>query len=104
MGDTWRTGIDPDRPDRLVTDGPFAAVRNPVYTTMLAASLGTALLAPTVLAPLAVAGRLIGLEIQTRRVEEPFLRARHGGAYARYARRVGRFLPRAGRLSLDARD
>lgn len=104
MGDSWRTGVDPDSPDRLVTDGPFATVRNPVYTTMLAASLGTALLAPTALAPLAVAGRLIGLEIQTRRVEEPFLQARHGGAYARYARRVGRFIPGAGRLSLDAHD
>ena len=34
-----------------------------------------------------------------RFVEEPYLRRAHGEAYRAYAARVGRFLPRIGRLS-----
>lgn len=97
MGSAWRTGIDPGHPTHLVTHDLFAVVRNPVYTTMLAASLAVALLVPTVVSPFALATCLIALEIQTRVVEEPHLRRVHGERYRRYARRVGRFLPGIGR-------
>ena len=98
MGAEWRTGIDPGAPSRLVTAGPFALVRNPVYTTMVASSLGVALLVPTALALVAVPVCVAALEVQTRLVEEPFLRERHGGRYRDYACAVGRFLPGIGRL------
>jgi protein-S-isoprenylcysteine O-methyltransferase Ste14 len=98
MGGAWRTWIDPAADDPLITSGPFRWVRHPVYTSMLAASLAVALIAPTVLAPLAIAVCLLGLELQTRRIEEPHLLARHGDPYRRYASRAGRFLPGLGRL------
>lgn len=98
MGAAWRTGIDPGRPSELVTTGLFALVRNPVYTTMIGMSLGVALLVPTAAGALGVAVAVIGLEIQTRLVEEPHLRALHGTPYERYAARVGRFLPGIGRV------
>ena len=98
MGSAWRTGIDPARPSALRTGGAFALVRNPVYTTMIASALGAALLVPTATGALATAVCVAGLEIQTRLVEEPHLRALHGAAYADYAARTGRFLPRIGRL------
>jgi protein-S-isoprenylcysteine O-methyltransferase Ste14 len=47
---------------------------------------------------LALPACLLSLEVQTRLVEEPFLAGRHGAAYLEYARAVGRFLPRIGRL------
>jgi len=98
MGSAWRTGIDPARPSALRTDGPFALVRNPIYTTMIATALGAALLVPTPIGALAIAACVAGLEIQTRLVEEPHLRALHGAAYEKYAARTGRFLPWSGRL------
>lgn len=98
MGPAWRTGIDPAHPSELVTGGPFGLARNPVYTTMLGTSLGVALLVPTVAGVLGFAVCLAGLEVQTRIVEEPHLRALHGAAYDRYSARVGRFVPRVGRV------
>jgi protein-S-isoprenylcysteine O-methyltransferase Ste14 len=97
MGSAWRTGIDPDNRSALVTAGPFALVRNPVYTTMLATSLGVALLVPTVLAGVALLGCVAAVEVQTRLVEEPFLEHTHGLRYRDYTARVGRFLPGVGR-------
>jgi protein-S-isoprenylcysteine O-methyltransferase Ste14 len=98
MGTAWRTGIDPRIPSALVTGGPFAIVRNPVYTTMLGSSIGVALLVPTTVSLVALPVCLLALEVQTRLVEEPFLAGRHGAAYREYAGAVGRFLPRIGRL------
>jgi protein-S-isoprenylcysteine O-methyltransferase Ste14 len=98
MGSAWRTGIDPQRPSALVETGLFALVRNPVSTTMIGMALGVALLVPTLLGALGVGVAVLGLQLQTRLVEEPHLRALHGDAYERYAARVGRFVPGLGRL------
>jgi protein-S-isoprenylcysteine O-methyltransferase Ste14 len=98
MGAAWRTGIDPAAPQTLVVDGPFSLARNPVYTTMIAASLGSALLVPSAIGAVAVVACLVALELQTRGVEEPHLRSVHGERYAEYAARVGRFVPGLGRL------
>lgn len=96
MGSQWRTAVDPEAGSVLVTDGPFAVVRNPVYTTMAATSVAVALLVPTVIALPAVIGCLAALEIQTRLVEEPHLERVHGNRYREYSGRVGRFLPSIG--------
>ncbi len=96
MGGAWRTGIDPSSATPLVSHGLFAVVRNPVYSSMISTSIAVALLVPTVIAPLAPVLRIIGLEMQTRLVEEPFLLRTHGHTYREYAERVGRFLPLLG--------
>ena len=41
----------------------------------------------------------LGLELQVRSVEEPYLLRTHGDAYRAYASRVGRFVPGIGRLA-----
>jgi len=99
MGGAWRTGIDPASGTPLITLGLFAVVRNPVYTTMIATSVAVLLLVPTGVALGAVALRVLGLEIQTRIVEEPYLLHVHGSDYREYACRVGRFAPLIGRWS-----
>ena len=98
MGDSWRIGVDPGERTELVTDGPFAAVRNPIFSGMLPASLGLALLVPNVVALLGLLALLTALEIQVRLVEEPYLLRAHGQRYADYSARVGRFVPGIGRL------
>jgi protein-S-isoprenylcysteine O-methyltransferase Ste14 len=97
MGTAWRIGVDPAERTELVTDGPFAVVRNPIYSAMIPAFIGIALLAPNFLT---IAGAILviaALELQTRFVEEPYLARVHGDRYAAYAARVGRFLPGIGR-------
>jgi protein-S-isoprenylcysteine O-methyltransferase Ste14 len=98
MGEAWRTGIDPGRPSELVATGLYLVVRNPVYTSMIALSIGLLLLVPTPATALGLALCVLGVQIQTRRVEEPHLQALHGERYADYAARVGRFVPEIGLL------
>lgn len=39
MGDSWRIGVDEHEKTRLATRGPFAIVRNPIFTAMIPATL-----------------------------------------------------------------
>lgn len=98
MGESWRIGVDPGERTQLVTSGPFAMVRNPIFAAMLPTALGLTLLVPSWVALAGLAGLVIALELQVRVVEEPYLLEVHGDAYARYAARVGRFVPGVGRL------
>lgn len=98
MGNAWRIGVNPDERTRLVTDGPFRLVRNPIYSAILPTVLGLALMVPSPVALVAFVLLAIGLELQVRLVEEPYLLRTHGEAYARYAARVGRFVPGTGLL------
>jgi protein-S-isoprenylcysteine O-methyltransferase Ste14 len=97
MGESWRIGVDEGERTDLVTQGPFGLVRNPIFSAMLPASLGLALLVPNAVALVGFAALLVALEIQVRLVEEPYLLRTHGQAYSEYAARVGRFVPGFGR-------
>ena len=99
MGDSWRIGVDSAERTALVTDGPFALVRNPIYTGMIPAFAGVALLAPNVVTLAGAILVVVALELQTRLVEEPYLARVHGEHYAAYAARAGRFLPGIGCLT-----
>jgi protein-S-isoprenylcysteine O-methyltransferase Ste14 len=96
MGASWRIGIDA-QPTRLVTDGVFTWVRNPIFTGMIVAAGGVALVSPSpwTLAGAALTTLAIALQV---RLEERHLLAQHGVVYRAYAQRVGRFVPFVGRL------
>jgi protein-S-isoprenylcysteine O-methyltransferase Ste14 len=96
MGASWRVGVDPAEQTDLVTDGPFGIVRNPIYSAMLPTVFGLLLMVPTALAIAGFTLLLLGIELQVRLVEEPYLLRVHGDAYARYAAGVGRFVPGMG--------
>jgi protein-S-isoprenylcysteine O-methyltransferase Ste14 len=97
MGRSWRIGVPEERTE-LVTGGPFALVRNPIYTAMIAAVVGLGLLTPTALSLASIIGLIAGLELHVRYAEEPQLLRSHGEGYAAYASRVGRFVPGVGYL------
>jgi len=99
MGESWRIGVPDEERLDLVTGGWFSIVRNPIYTAMLVGWAGFALMVPTWLGIAAVPTIAMGLEIQVRSVEEPYLLRTHGDAFRAYATRVGRFIPGFGRLS-----
>lgn len=98
MGDAWRIGVDPEERTQLVTGGPFKLVRNPIYSAMIPTVLGLVLMVPSGLAVAAFAALVTAIELQVRVGEEPHLQRAHGDAYAAYAARVGRFVPRVGLL------
>ena len=76
----------------LVTRGPFAFVRNPIYAAVIlfacAGAAGHPNLASGALALLVLAGMLVRIL-----AEERELRVRYGDAYSEYCRRVKRLLP-----------
>lgn len=98
MGASWRVGVDPSERTELVTDGPFARVRNPIFSFLLLTATGLALLVPSWVALAGLAWLVAAVQLQVRSVEEPYLLRTHREAYARYAARVGRFIPGVGRL------
>jgi protein-S-isoprenylcysteine O-methyltransferase Ste14 len=98
MRDSWRVGVDRREATPLVTNGLFGMVRNPIYSAMLLAMAGLLLLMPNALSALAFGLLVVGLQIQVRRVEEPYLIGIHGETYFAYARTVGRFMPWMGCL------
>jgi protein-S-isoprenylcysteine O-methyltransferase Ste14 len=78
----------------LVTSGPFARVRHPIYSALLGLLLATGLAWsswPMTLAALAV--YVFGTHLRAGR-EERLLLAQFGERYRDYARRVPRLLPR----------
>ncbi len=97
MGASWRVGVNEEERTELVVRGPFALVRNPIFSAMVPAFLGLALLVPNA-AVAGVAALVSALELQVRFVEEPYLLRAHGARYREYASRVGRFVPGVGRL------
>jgi protein-S-isoprenylcysteine O-methyltransferase Ste14 len=93
MGNSWRIAIDPTQENRLISDGPFAFVRHPIYALSILLMLATAVILPS---PLMLALALVHILMITlkARSEESFLRARYGVLYDEYCRRTGRFMPR----------
>jgi protein-S-isoprenylcysteine O-methyltransferase Ste14 len=104
MGASWRIGVDATERTELVTTGAFAVVRNPIFTAMLTTLVGLTLMVPTVVSATAWLCLLAAVELQVRRVEEPYLLATHEQDYAAYAATVGRFLPGLGRLTRAPRS
>lgn len=100
MGASWRVGVDPTEHTALVTDGVFAAIRNPIFSGMALCAIGIAVVVPNLLAAGALTLGAAGLQVQVRVVEEPYLRSTHGSRYERWAATAGRFLPHTGRVEV----
>ncbi|HEU4391236.1 MAG TPA: isoprenylcysteine carboxylmethyltransferase family protein [Blastocatellia bacterium] len=98
MGDSWRVGVDKGEETTLITVGLFRVMRNPIFTGMLLATAGLVMMVPNLLSAAALTSLFVGLEVQVRRIEEPYLARVHGSRYLSYARVVGRFVPWVGRL------
>lgn len=90
FGDSWRIGIDKQRPDALVTGGAFGALRNPIFAFMDLYFIGTFLIYPTWPFLAMAAIFTVGVHFHIRE-EERFLQKRYGEQYAAYCRRVRRY-------------
>lgn len=93
LGTLWSVSVERKADHRLVDDGPYAIVRHPIYTGLIAAGIAMAAVKAT---PLAIAGFVlmtIGLAIKAK-LEERFLAEELGRAtYDDYRRRVPMLVP-----------
>ncbi|MDT5260611.1 MAG: hypothetical protein QOD10_5691 [Mycobacterium sp.] len=96
MGDSWRIGVDQRETTTLVHTGVFGRIRNPIYTAMFTFGIGITLVTPNLVACASLILLVASIQLQVRRVEEPYLLRTHGDAYRGYAARVGRFIPGVG--------
>lgn len=95
MGRSWRMSVTPGEKTELVTTGPYAYVRHPIYALSMLLMLCTLLVVPTVPVLLIAVVHLTLMWVKAYN-EERFLSGVHGAAYERYCRRTGRFVPRLG--------
>ena len=92
MGDDWRMDVS-SRSTALITDGPFRRIRHPIYAFSILLMICTAVVLPTP-PMIAIAVVHVTLMHVKARNEEAHLASVHGAAYAQYAARTGRFVPR----------
>jgi protein-S-isoprenylcysteine O-methyltransferase Ste14 len=94
LGRLWSSVITRKEGHRIVDSGPYALVRHPIYTGLIAALVASAIAEAT---PTALGGAALlafGFWVKARG-EERFLAAELGTeAYAAYRRRVPMLLPR----------
>jgi protein-S-isoprenylcysteine O-methyltransferase Ste14 len=88
------TPLPADAPRELVTVGLFDHVRNPIMAGELLVIWAVALHLASLGAALYAVAISVVAHVAVVQVEEPELRARFGGAYEAYCRRVPRWLPR----------
>ena len=81
-------------PGRLVTDGPYAFSRNPMYVGMVLAGLGAALITATLAGVILAAVYALVVRYRYIAHEEKVMRLKFGAPYEAYCRRVGRWLGR----------
>jgi protein-S-isoprenylcysteine O-methyltransferase Ste14 len=93
LGTLWSGSVTLKEDHRVVQSGPYALVRHPIYTGVIAAVLATAIAEATW--PALAGGLLIALGIGMKaRIEEGFLRQELGvAAYDSYAARVPMLIP-----------
>jgi protein-S-isoprenylcysteine O-methyltransferase Ste14 len=94
LGKQWTYAARVIKGHELVTQGPYAVVRNPIYLGMFGMLLGTGLVFSrwwTLLAGLIFF--FVGNQIRIR-TEEQLLRETFGSQFDDYARRVPAFFPR----------
>ena len=82
----------------LVTSGPFALVRNPIFSAMLPTALGLALMVPNRIAIAGWPAWPWRSNSRSGSSRSPTCCAPKAGAMPSYAARVGRFLPGVGRI------
>ena len=99
LGRLWSSSVTRKADHRVVDTGPYAIVRHPIYSGLIAASFATAALRGT---PIGLAGAILmtlGFAIKAR-LEERFLREQLGpDAYDSYRRRVPMLIPFAPKSS-----
>jgi protein-S-isoprenylcysteine O-methyltransferase Ste14 len=93
LGRQFRVNAGLYEDHELVTTGPYAIVRHPIYSSLLAILVSTLfLLTPSSVIPVSLALFLAGTEIRVA-TEDNLLASRFGKRFEEYERRVKAYIP-----------
>jgi len=92
LGSNWSRSVTIKQGHELITTGPYAAVRHPIYTGILTGFLGSAIAISQVRGFIVFV--LIFLVFWVKlRMEEEWMRSQFGETYATYARQTAALVP-----------
>src|SRR5271165_4273215 len=92
LGKNWSQAVTVKEGHELITSGPYALVRHPIYTGLLLGFLGSAVARGEWRGLLAVALVFVALWRKLR-LEEKWMRAQFGQPYEDYSRHVAALVP-----------
>ncbi|MHB1937121.1 MAG: methyltransferase family protein [Acidobacteriaceae bacterium] len=92
LGRNWSGTVTVKENHVLITSGPYAWVRHPIYTGILLALLGTAIVGGIFASLVAVAVATLALWLKLR-TEEKFMVETFGEQYTAYRQRVKALIP-----------
>lgn len=92
LGKNWSRSVTVRQNHELITSGPYAFVRHPIYTGILTGFLGSAIAEGQMRALIALAMVSAVLWFKLR-LEERWMRDTFGDSYAAYSRRVAALVP-----------
>lgn len=93
IGEYWSARVTLKEDHQLIRTGPYRYMRHPIYTGLLLATLGTALVADA-WRGLVAFGLVLSMHILKARKEERLLCGQFGQDYERYRLSTGFLLPR----------
>ncbi len=92
LGGNWSSFVTIKQGHELITTGPYALVRHPIYTGILAGFLGTAIALSQVRGFVGFVLMFLVLWLKLR-TEEEWMRSQFGETYATYAHRTAALVP-----------
>jgi protein-S-isoprenylcysteine O-methyltransferase Ste14 len=92
LGRNWSRSVTIKQGHELITSGPYAVVRHPIYTGSLAGFLGMAIAISQVRGFIAFALVFLAFWMKLR-MEEQWMRSQFGETYATYAHRTAALVP-----------
>ena len=92
LGSNWSRSVTIKQGHELITTGPYAVVRHPIYTGILAGFLGTAIALSQVRGFIVFVLIFLVLWLKLR-MEEQWMRSQFGETYATYAHQTAALVP-----------
>jgi protein-S-isoprenylcysteine O-methyltransferase Ste14 len=92
LGRNWSRSVTIKQDHELITTGPYAVVRHPIYTGILTGLVGTAIALSQVRGLIVVALFFLAFWIKLR-MEEEWMRSQFGEVYSTYAHQTAALVP-----------
>jgi protein-S-isoprenylcysteine O-methyltransferase Ste14 len=92
LGTNWSRSVTIKQGHELITKGPYAVVRHPIYTGILTGFLGMAVAISQVRGFIVLALIFVAFWMKFR-MEEQWMRSQFGEAYATYAHQTAALVP-----------
>ena len=93
LGGNWSSAVTVKVGHQLIRSGPYRWVRHPIYTGIILAMLGTAVVRDQVRGLVAVVLLYLGFKIKSK-IEEHAMTGTFGAEYDAYSRSTGAIVPR----------